>query len=182
LRHIAPDRRSRSILGYVQDRPQDAKANGTTAEDKPKTRTRPTTTRNTRQQKSKRFERQNGATEPAAQTVDTDLSPKALLTRLEQQSGQLGILRSKLDEARQALEQERESAKADREALTEERRNRERLETTLKREQAARKQAEGTLDESRATATALEAQHHLLRAQLKALEHKGRRGLLRRHR
>jgi chromosome segregation ATPase len=166
----------------VQDRPQDAKANGTTAEEKPKTRTRPTTTRNSRQQKSKRFDRQNGGTEPAAAAVDTDLSPKALLTRLEQQSGQLGILRSKLDEARQALEQERESFKADRSALVEERRNRERLEAMLKREQSARKQAEETLDESRATATALEAQHHLLRAQLKAQEHKGRRGLLRRNR
>jgi chromosome segregation ATPase len=156
----------------VQDRPQDAKANGTTAEEKPKTRNRPTTTRNTRQQKSKRFERQNGNPDAAA---ETDLSPKALLTRLEQQSGQLGILRSKLDEARHALESEHEKFKADREALAEERRNRERLEAVLKREQAARKQAEETLDESRATATALEAQHHLLRAQLKALEHKRRR-------
>jgi hypothetical protein len=163
----------------VQDRPQDAKANGTTAEEKPKPRNRPTTTRNSRQQKSKRFERQNGGTE---QAVDTDLSPKALLTRLEQQSGQLGILRSKLDDARQALEQERESFKADRSALVEERRNRERLEAMLKREQLARKQAEETLDESRATATALEAQHHLLRAQLKAQEHQGRRGLFRRNR
>jgi hypothetical protein len=163
----------------VQDRPQDAKANGTTAEEKPKPRNRPTTTRNSRQQKSKRFERQNGGAEP---TVDTDLSPKALLTRLEQQSGQLGILRSKLDDARQALEQERESFKADRSALVEERRNRERLEAMLKREQLARKQAEETLDESRATATALEAQHHLLRAQLKAQEHQGRRGLFRRNR
>ncbi len=161
----------------MQDRPQDAKANGTTAEEKPKTRTRPTTTRSPRQPKSKRFERQNGT-----ETTDTELSPKALLTRLEQQSGQLGILRSKLDEARHALEQERESVKADREALVEERRNRERLEALLKREQSARKQAEETLDDSRATATALEAQHHLLRAQLKAQEHKGRRGLLRRNR
>jgi hypothetical protein len=169
----------------VQDRPQDAKANGTTAEDKPKTRTRPTTTRSSRQQKSKRFERQNGAAKPAtapAEAVETDLSPKALLTRLEQQSGQIGILRSKLDEARQALEQERESFKADRAALVEERRNRERLDAMLKREQSARKQAEETLDESRATATALEAQHHLLRAQLKAQEHQGRRGLFSRHR
>jgi hypothetical protein len=162
----------------VQDRPQDAKANGTTAEDKPKTRTRPATTRSPRQQKSsKRFERQNGS-----ETADTDLSAKALLTRLEQQSGQLGILRSKLDDARQALEQEREAFKADRAALVEERRNRERLEAMLKREQSARKQAEETLDDSRATATALEAQHHLLRAQLKAQEHQGRRGLLRRKR
>jgi chromosome segregation ATPase len=158
---------------------QDAKANGTTDEGKPKTKTRPTTTRNQRQQKSKRFERQNGA---AGAAVETDLSPKALLTRLEQQSGQLGILRSKLDEARQALERDRESVKADRDALVEERRNRERLEAMLKREQSARKQAEETLDESRATATALEAQHHLLRAQLKAMEHKSRRGLFRRNR
>jgi chromosome segregation ATPase len=162
----------------MQDRPQDAKANGTTAEEKPKPRNRPTTTRNSRQQKSKRFERQNGAESAAP---DTDLSPQALLTRLEQQSGQLGILRSKLDDARQALERERESVKADRNALAEERRTRERLEATLKREQAARKQAEETLDESRATATALEAQHHLLRAQLKALEQK-RRGLFSRGR
>jgi flagellar biosynthesis chaperone FliJ len=174
---MRPERRSRSILGDVQDRLQDAKANGTTGQDKPKTRSRPTTTRTPRQQKSKRFERQNGS-----EATDTDLSPKALLTRLEQQSGQLGILRSKLDEARQALEQERESVKADREALVEERRNRERLEGLLKREQSARKQAEETLDDSRATATALEAQHHLLRAQLKAHEHKSRRGLFSRKR
>ena len=179
---MRPERRSRSILGDVQDRLQDAKANGTTGQDKPKTRSRPTTTRTPRQQKSKRFERQNGATEPAAAAADTDLSPKALLTRLEQQSGQLGILRSKLDEARQALEQERASFKADRAALVEERRNRERLEGLLKREQSARKQAEETLDDSRATATALEAQHHLLRAQLKAHEHKSRRGLFSRKR
>jgi hypothetical protein len=162
----------------VQDRVQEAEANRNTGQDKPKPRTRPTTTRSSRQQKSKRFERQNGG-EAAA---DTDLSPKALLTRLEQQSGQLGILRSKLDDARKALERERESAQADRAALAEERRNRERLDALLKREQSARKQAEETLDDSRATATALEAQHHLLRAQLKALEHKGRRGLLRRNR
>lgn len=168
---------------------QDAKANGTTGEDKPKTRTRPTTTRNARQQKAKRFERQNGGTEaateaaatPPAPAPETDLSPQALLTRLEQQSGQLGVLRSKLDDARQALERERASVKADRGALAEERRNRERLEVALKREQAARKQAEETLDDSRATATALEAQHHLLRAQLKAQELK-RRGLFSRNR
>ena len=46
---------------------------------------------------------------------------------------------------------------------------------------SARKQAEETLEESRATASALEAQHHLLRAQLKALEHKGRGRLFRRN-
>ena len=161
----------------MQDRPQDAKANGTTAEDKPKPRTRPTTTRTPRQQKSKRFDRQNGG-----EAAETDLSPKAILTRLEQQSGQLGILRSKLDEARNELEHQRETVKADREALVEERRNRERLEGLLKREQSARKQAEETLDDSRATATALEAQHHLLRAQLKAHEHKSRRGLFSRKR
>ena len=118
----------------------------------------------------------------ASEATDTDLSPKALLTRLEQQSGQLGILRSKLDEARQALEQERERVKGRPKALVEERRNRERLEGLLKREQSARKQAEETLDDSRATATALEAQHHLLRAQLKAHEHKSRRGLFSRKR
>ena len=161
----------------MQDRLQDAKANGTTGQDKPKTRTRPTTTRTPRQQKSKRFERQNGG-----EGADSELSAKALLTRLEQQSGQVGMLRSKLDEARQALEKERESVKVDREALVEERRNRERLEGLLKREQSARKQAEETLDDSRATATALEAQHHLLRAQLKAYEHKSRHGLFRRKR
>jgi hypothetical protein len=162
----------------VQDRLQDAKANGTTGEDKPKTRSRSATARSARQPKTKRFERQNGSEEAA----ETDLSPKALLTRLEQQSGQLGILRSKLDEARQALERERESVKADRQALAAERRARERLESVLQREQVARKQAEETLDDSRATATALEAQHHLLRAQLRAQEQQGRRGLLRRNR
>jgi chromosome segregation ATPase len=181
---VRQDPESRSILVDVQDRPQDATANRTTAEEKPKPkpRTRAATTRNPRQTKSKRFDRANGEKAAGAATAETDLSPKALLTRLEQQSGQLGILRSKLDDARKALDEERGSAQADRDALTEERRNRERLEATLKREQAARKQAEETLDESRATATALEAQHHLLRAQLKALEHKSRRGLLRRKR
>ena len=56
------------------------------------------------------------------------------------------------------------------------------LEANLKRERSARQQAEETLEESRATASALEAQHHLLRAQLKALEPKGRRRLFRRGR
>jgi chromosome segregation ATPase len=154
----------------MQDRVQDANANvksgggsATKAEGaRAKTPTR----------KARRFERQNGT-----ETVDTDLSPRALLTRLEQQSGQLGILRSKLDETRKALARERETARAEREALEEERRLRERLELNLKRERSARQQAEETLDESRATASALEAQHHLLRAQLKALEHEvsGRR-------
>jgi hypothetical protein len=55
------------------------------------------------------------------------------------------------------------------------------VEAALQRERAARQQAEETLEESRATASALEAQHHLLRAQLKAHEHK-RRGLFRRGR
>ena len=42
------------------------------------------------------------------------------------------------------------------------------VEANLKRERSARQQAEETLEDSRATASALEAQHHLLRAQLKA--------------
>jgi chromosome segregation ATPase len=106
-----------------------------------------------------------------------------LLTRLEQQSGQLGILRSKLDETRKLAAREREAAQAAQKALEEERRNRTSLEGTLKRERSARQQAEEALEDSRATASALEAQHHLLRAQLKAHEHKsGRRGLLRRGR
>jgi len=167
------------MLDFVQDREQEATANLTKDDEKPekpKARPRATSSNRTRQQKAKRFERANGA-EPAA---DSELTPKALLTRLEQQSGQLALLRAKLDEARKALESEREGSEAEREALVEERRIRGQLEQALKREQAARKQAEETLDESRATATALEAQHHLLRAQLKALEGKGRRGLLRR--
>jgi chromosome segregation ATPase len=158
----------------MPERVQDATANGTTGEDKPKpNRTRPTSNRRSQQAK-KRFERSNGG-----QGANTDLSPQALLERLEHQSEELGSLRSQLDEARKALEAEQRRTQADRAALTEERRARERLEASLKREQAARKQAEETLEESRATATALEAQHHLLRAQLKALEHK-KRGLLRR--
>jgi chromosome segregation ATPase len=163
----------------MPDRVQDAEANGTTGQDKPKTRTRPATSRNSRQQKSKRFERQNGAQGNKSPAAKPELTPEALLTRLEEHSGQIALLRNQLDEARQALDSERERSKAEREALAEERRIRERLEQGLKREQSARKQAEETLEESRATATALEAQHHLLRAQLKALEHK-RRGLLRR--
>jgi chromosome segregation ATPase len=159
----------------MPERVQDATANGTTGEDKPKTtRTRATSNRN-RQPKAKRFDRANG---DAAGT--DELTPQVLLERLEHQSEELGGLRTQLEEVRKALETELARTDADRTALAEERRARERLEASLKREQAARKQAEETLDESRATATALEAQHHLLRAQLKALEHK-KRGLLRRH-
>ena len=127
--------------------------------------------------KSGRFERRNGG------DVDTDLSPRTLLTRLEQQSGQLGILRSKLDETRKLAAREREAAQSAQEALEDERRNRVAVEGNLKRERLARQQAEEALEDSRATASALEAQHHLLRAQLKAQEHKsGRFGLFRRGR
>ena len=160
----------------MQDRVQDAEKNGVSGEEKAKagpTKPNRSSSRPARG-KSGRFERQNGG-EP-----DTDLSPRTLLTRLEQQSGQLGILRSKLDESRKAAAREHEAAQAAQQALEEERRNRERVEGNLKRERAARQQAEETLEESRATASALEAQHHLLRAQLKALEPKGRRRLLRR--
>jgi len=164
------------MVGYVQDRVKEATANGTTGEDKPKTRTRSASGNRSRSQpKAKRFERSNGSEDK----VEAELSTAALLERLEQQAGQVALLQSKLDEASQALESERAGYQADRDALSEERANRERLEGVVKREQAARKQAEETLEESRATATALEAQHHLLRAQLKALDQK-RRGLLRR--
>jgi chromosome segregation ATPase len=159
----------------MPDRVQDATANGTTGQDKPKTTRSRATSNRSRQPKPKRFERANGA-----ESADGELSPQALLERLEHQSEELGGLRSQLQEAQKALEDERRSTEGERAALTDERRNRERLEAALKREQAARKQAEDALDDSRATATALEAQHHLLRAQLKALEHK-KRGLLRRH-
>jgi len=163
----------------MQDRVQDAEKNGVSGDEKAKAGpTKPTraTSRQARG-KSGRFERKNGGAE-----ADTDLSPRTLLTRLEQQSGQLAILRSKLDETRQAATREREGSQAALQALEEERRNRERLEANLKRERSARQQAEDTLEESRATASALEAQHHLLRAQLKANEHQGRRGLFRRKR
>ena len=155
----------------MQERVQEAESNGATGEEKSKDGpTKPSSTSGRqRRGKSGRFERQNGG------EADTDLSPRALLTRLEQQSGQLGILRSKLDETRKVATREHEAAQAAQAALEEERRNRERLEANLKRERSARLQAEETLQESRATASALEAQHHLLRAQLKALEHKGRR-------
>jgi chromosome segregation ATPase len=162
----------------MQERVHDAEKNGVSGEDKAKAgQSKPT--RSTSRQargKSGRFERQNGS------DADTDLSPRTLLTRLEQQSGQLGILRSKLDEARQAAAREHEAAQAAEQALEEERRSRERVEANLKRERSARQQAEETLEESRATASALEAQHHLLRAQLKALEHNGRGRLFRRKR
>jgi chromosome segregation ATPase len=162
----------------MQDRVHDAEKNGVSGEEKAKagpTKPRRPSSRPARG-KSGRFERQNG------DDVDTDLSPRALLTRLEQQSGQLGILRSKLDEMRKEAAREREAAHAAQAALEEERRNRERVEANLKRERAARQQAEETLDESRATASALEAQHHLLRAQLKAQEHKPRRRFFSRNR
>ena len=154
----------------MQERVQEAETNGTSGEEKAKAGPTKPNRQSGRQARGKsgRFERQNGA------EADTDLSPRALLTRLEQQSGQLGILRSKLDETRKLAAREREAAQAAQEALAEERRNRQQLEGTLKRERAARQQAEETLEDSRATASALEAQHHLLRAQLKALDHDGR--------
>jgi chromosome segregation ATPase len=163
----------------VQERVQEAETNGTSGEEKAKAGPTKPNRQSGRQARGKsgRFERQNGA------EADTDLSPRTLLTRLEQQSGQLGILRSKLDETRKLAAREREAAHTAQEALEEERRNRVALEGTLKRERSARQQAEEALEDSRATASALEAQHHLLRAQLKAHEHKsGRRGLLRRGR
>jgi chromosome segregation ATPase len=163
----------------VQERVQEAETNGTSGEEKAKAGPTKPTRQSGRQARGKsgRFERQNGG------EADTDLSPRTLLTRLEQQSGQLGILRSKLDETRKLAAREREAAQSAQQALDEERRNRQQLEASLKRERSARQQAEETLDESRATASALEAQHHLLRAQLKALEHHGRgRRLLRRNR
>jgi flagellar motility protein MotE (MotC chaperone) len=161
----------------VQERVQEAETNGNSGEEKAKAGPTKPNRQSGRQARGKsgRFERQNGA------EVDTDLSPRTLLTRLEQQSGQLGILRSKLDETRKLAAREREAAQAAQQALEEERRNRVALEGTLKRERSARQQAEEALEDSRATASALEAQHHLLRAQLKAHEHK-RRGLLRRSR
>ena len=161
----------------MQERVQEAETNRTSGEEKAKDGPTKPNRPSSRQARGKsgRFERRNGG------EVDTDLSPRALLTRLEQQSGQLGILRSKLDETRKLATREREAAQAAREALEAERRNRAALEGTLKRERSARQQAEEALEDSRATASALEAQHHLLRAQLKAHEHK-RRGLLRRGR
>jgi chromosome segregation ATPase len=162
----------------MQDRVQDAEKNGVSGEEKAKAGPTKPSRSNSRpaRGKSGRFERQNGG------EADTDLSPRTLLTRLEQQSGQLGILRSKLDETRKTAAREHEAAQAAQQALEEERRNRERVEANLKRERAARQQAEETLEESRATASALEAQHHLLRAQLKALEPRGRRRLFSRGR
>src|SRR5918998_3998961 len=107
---------------------------------------------------------------------EQDVSAQSLLKRLEQQSGQLAILRSKLDETRKALTEEREAARASREGLEEERRTRERIEANLKRERSVRQQAEESAEEARALASALEAQHHLTRAKMKALEHgSGRR-------
>ena len=161
----------------MQERVQEAESNGATGEEKAKAGPTKPNRQSNRQARGKsgRFERQNGA------DVDTDLSPRTLLTRLEQQSGQLGILRSKLDETRKLAAREREAAQAAQQALEGERRNRAALEGTLKRERSARQQAEEALEDSRATASALEAQHHLLRAQLKAHEHK-RRGLFRRGR
>lgn len=162
----------------MQERVQEAESNGNTGEEKAKAGPTKPNRQSGRQARGKsgRFERQNGA------EVDTDLSPRRLLTRLEQQSGQLGILRSKLDETRKLAAREREAAQAAQQALEEERRNRVALEGTLKRERSARQQAEEALEDSRATASALEAQHHLLRAQLKAHEHKSHRGLFRRGR
>jgi len=120
---------------------------------------------------------------PRAQP-EKDVSAQALLRRLEQQSGQLAILRSKLDETRKALAHETEVSRTSKESLEDEQRTRERAEANLKRERSARQQAEETAEEARALASALEAQHHLLRAQLKTLEHgsRGRRFGLKRSR
>ncbi len=121
----------------MQDRVQDANANGATGDEPAKAGgSRSTQPRG----KSGRFERSG----TAAKATDADISPTTLLTRLEQQSGQLGILRSKLDETRKALTREREAAQAARSTLEEERRARAALEATLKRERAARQQAETT--------------------------------------
>jgi hypothetical protein len=175
---VPHNRETRSILDLVQDRVQDANANGTTGDESAKAgSSRSTQPRG----KSGRFERSDKA--PATPKAEIDLSPTTLLTRLEEQSGQLGILRSKLEETRKALSREREAAQAARSGLEEERRARATLEAALKRERAARQQAEETAGEVRATASALEAQHHLMRAKLTTLEHKtGRRRLLRRGR
>jgi hypothetical protein len=125
----------------VQERVQEAETNGTSGEEKAKDGPTKPNRPSSRQARGKsgRFERRNGG------EVDTDLSPRTLLTRLEQQSGQLGILRSKLDETRKLATREREAAQAAREALEEERRNRAALEGTLKRERSARQQAEEAL-------------------------------------
>jgi hypothetical protein len=167
----------------VQERVQDAEKNGTSGEETAKagpTKSSGSSGRTggqQRRQKSGRFARQDG------DGSGSEVSPQTLLARLEQQSEQLGVLRAQLDETRKTLVREREAAQAASVALQEERRNRERLEANLKRERSARQQAEESVDESRATASALEAQHHLLRAQLKAQEHKsGRRRLLGRNR
>lgn len=161
----------------MQERVQDAEKNGVSGEDKATAgQSKPNRSSNRPARgKSGRFERRNGG------EADTDLSPRTLLTRLEQQSGQLAILRSKLDETRRAAVREREAAQTAQQALEEERRSREQLEGVVKRERSARLQAEDALEDSRATASALEAQHHLLRAQLKAVEHKRRRLFRRSH-
>ena len=92
----------------MQERVQEAESNGATGEEKAKAGPTKPNRQSNRQARGKsgRFERQNGA------EVDTDLSPRTLLTRLEQQSGQLGILRSKLDETRKLAAREREAAQS----------------------------------------------------------------------
>jgi hypothetical protein len=153
-RRFTRSRQSRSIVDRVQDRVQDAEATNAKAGG----------------QKAKRTRR------PAAGgDSEADVSARTLLSRLEQQSGQLAVLRQKLEETESGLLKEREASRGARGALEEERRTRARLEASLRRERAARQQAEGAADEARATASALEAQHHLLRAQLKALQHETRR-------
>jgi chromosome segregation ATPase len=127
------------------------------------------TTRSSRR-KPARSTRDDGETREAA------LSARTLMGRLERQSGQVAILKSKLEETTRELEQQREEGRLLRSAFEDERAGRERLQAQAERDRAARVDAERSAEEAHVTASALEGKLQLLRAQVKALEHEtGRR-------
>jgi septal ring factor EnvC (AmiA/AmiB activator) len=124
-----------------------------------------------------RFARENGDTHESA------VPAKTLLARLEKQAAQLAVVRSKRDETRRALRQERGATGRLQQELDAERSAREQIEAQLVRERAEREEAERAAEEAHITANALGGQLQLLRAQLETLEKQAhRRRLFRRRR
>jgi chromosome segregation ATPase len=106
----------------------------------------------------------------AAEGREASVSARTLMGRLERQSGQLAIVKEKLEETSRELDEQREEVRLLRRAFEDERAARERLQAQLTRERAARANADRSADEAHVTASAMEGQVQLLRAQLNALE------------
>jgi len=109
-----------------------------------------------------------------------NVSAKALMARLERQSGQLAIAQTKVEEMTKALEREREEARLLRKAFEDERAGREQIQNQLNRERAARAEADRNAEEAQVTASALEGELQLVRAQLEDLRRRRHRFSLRR--